>query len=429
MPVYNAEPYLHESMDSLVNQTLKEIEIICVNDGSTDGSLSILEEYAKQDDRVVVISQDNQGQGVARNAGLSLAKGEYISFLDPDDFFSVETFLESYEKAKKLDLDVLVFAVEGFDKNTKERYPLNVFFREQNTPQKDVYSYKDMLDSIFRTFNFSACNKIFRRDFINQHSIKFALIRKAEDIAFTSRALVKAQRMSGIRKVFLHYRTGNPFSTDATLYKVPLDGYYALKDIMIFLKEEGYPQVIQDHFAQVSLGYLMVFLNNSYHYFKEFRILYNHIRENIENDFGIGKLEPSKLQRIHYENYLKILNLPFDAYLHDLLMEKEKKEKYNFVRLIRQSYPNLSFFGAGVECQRMLTYFRTHDIPDPIVICDNNPQAQNELFWGIPVISFEDYLAKYENKGILITCLVETSEIYAQVQGALAENDIFKVEL
>ena len=85
IPVYNVEKYLKQCLDSVVNQTLKDIEIICVNDGSTDNSLEILEEYAQKDNRIIIISQENQGQSVARNIALEKATGEYVGFVDSDD--------------------------------------------------------------------------------------------------------------------------------------------------------------------------------------------------------------------------------------------------------------------------------------------------------------------------------------------------------
>ena len=97
IPIYNVETYLPQCLDSIINQTLKEIEIICVDDGSTDKSLDILKEYAKKDKRVAIITQKNLHAGVARNAGLSQAKGEYISFLDSDDFCEPEMFEKMYQ--------------------------------------------------------------------------------------------------------------------------------------------------------------------------------------------------------------------------------------------------------------------------------------------------------------------------------------------
>ena len=92
LPVYNVENYLKECLDSLVEQTYKDIEIICVDDGSSDSSLKILKEYAVIDNRIIVLEQKNQGAAVARNFGLSVATGEYVSFLDSDDVFSLNLF-------------------------------------------------------------------------------------------------------------------------------------------------------------------------------------------------------------------------------------------------------------------------------------------------------------------------------------------------
>lgn len=101
IPVYNAEKYLRECLDSVVNQTLKEIEIICVDDGSTDGSLTILREYRKKDKRVKVLTQANEGVSAARNRGLLSACGEFVAFLDSDDYIEISAYEISYKEAKK----------------------------------------------------------------------------------------------------------------------------------------------------------------------------------------------------------------------------------------------------------------------------------------------------------------------------------------
>ena len=92
VPVYNTEKYLRECLDSIINQTFRDIEIICVNDGSTDKSLEILKEYALKDNRIKVITQGNKGQSVARNIGLNNASGKYITFIDSDDYLDFNTY-------------------------------------------------------------------------------------------------------------------------------------------------------------------------------------------------------------------------------------------------------------------------------------------------------------------------------------------------
>ena len=101
IPTYNVEMYLVECMESVVNQTLKDIEIICINDGSTDGSLEILKSYAQKDDRIVLVDKENGGYGIGMNIGLDKATGEYIGIVEPDDFIPLNMYSDLYEKAVK----------------------------------------------------------------------------------------------------------------------------------------------------------------------------------------------------------------------------------------------------------------------------------------------------------------------------------------
>ena len=116
IPVYNSEKYLKECLDSLVNQTFKDFEIICINDGSTDNSKKLLEEYANKDDRINVYSQENQGVGAARNYGMTLAKGKYINFLDSDDILSANALKSAYEFLEKhAEIDVVSIPIFFFN--------------------------------------------------------------------------------------------------------------------------------------------------------------------------------------------------------------------------------------------------------------------------------------------------------------------------
>ena len=118
IPVYNTEKYLRQCLDSVVNQTLRDIEIICVDDGSTDGSIEILREYEQKDSRVKVLCQKNQYAGVARNNGLNYASGEYVFFMDSDDYCCHELLERAVDRAKMVDADIVVFDHECYDEST-----------------------------------------------------------------------------------------------------------------------------------------------------------------------------------------------------------------------------------------------------------------------------------------------------------------------
>ncbi len=120
VPVYNVEKYLQSCMDSLVNQTLEDIEIICVNDGSTDNSLEILESYAKKDSRIKVFTIENSGNSIARNYGIKIAKGKYVGFVDSDDYINETMFEKLYNSCEQNDLDLAICKISLFDDKTGE---------------------------------------------------------------------------------------------------------------------------------------------------------------------------------------------------------------------------------------------------------------------------------------------------------------------
>ena len=121
IPVYNVEQYLRECLDSVVNQTLKDIEIICVNDGSTDNSLVILEEYAAKDERIKIVNKENGGLSSARNCAIPLARGEYIGFVDSDDWIDLDFYEKLYNTAKKYKAEIACANLYRVS-NTKSKY-------------------------------------------------------------------------------------------------------------------------------------------------------------------------------------------------------------------------------------------------------------------------------------------------------------------
>ena len=213
VPVYNIENYLRECLDSVVNQTLKEIEIICVNDGSTDNSPLILEEYAIIDDRIRIINKENAGLAAARNTGMEYAKGEYIGFVDSDDYVDVSMFEKLYNNAKFHDSDIVMCPILVVNENYEE---LN------NRRSGDIFPYydldcfdEDFNDCVFdfkKTENFifkiavSGFNKIYRTEFINKIDAKFPEGLIFEDGPFFYRAYLKAKNCSLIRDYLYFYR-------------------------------------------------------------------------------------------------------------------------------------------------------------------------------------------------------------------------------
>ncbi|MDR3257037.1 MAG: glycosyltransferase, partial [Endomicrobium sp.] len=160
IPVYNVEPYVKDCLDSVVNQTLKDIEIVCVNDGSTDNSWRVLEEYAARDSRIKIITQANQGLACARNNGIKVAKGEYIGFVDSDDWISLDFYEKLYDNAKIENADVCVGNVKSYiNGNTQPYFNIEHFGIANDKDKKRIIST-------------NICwNKIYRRSMIEEHQL------------------------------------------------------------------------------------------------------------------------------------------------------------------------------------------------------------------------------------------------------------------
>ncbi len=210
VPVYNAEKYLKDALDSLVNQTLKDIEIICVNDGSTDNSLEILKSYAQKDERVKIISQANRGQSSARNAGLKIAKGEYIGFLDADDWVERFAFEDLYSNATNTDISICAITSHSKGiKNTKDPY-LSAEIFPKSFEQK-TFTAEDCKDFLFR-ISVTPVNKIYKREFLKQNNIIFKEGVIFEDNIFFLETFIHANSIKLSKKNLYNYRIDNTTS-------------------------------------------------------------------------------------------------------------------------------------------------------------------------------------------------------------------------
>lgn len=193
VPVYNAEKTLERCLDSLRKQTLKDIEIICVNDGSSDKSGEILAEYAAHDARFKIITQENKYIGAARNAGIDAATGEYVGFLDNDDWVSPDYYEDLYTQAKKYDADMAVIA-QRFIVAHKVGYNMN---KTQNAMHLLKHDTFDDVTSDFLSISRFVWDKIYRRSFLEKYQVKSSLRRVFfEDFFFVLQAEIHTNRIA-----------------------------------------------------------------------------------------------------------------------------------------------------------------------------------------------------------------------------------------
>lgn len=207
IPVYNAFDYLRPAMDSVIDQTLREIEIICIDDGSTDRSLDIIKEYQKSDERIRIITENNAGPATARNKGLLRSRGEYVIFLDADDFYELTLLERLYNSARSDDLDIAVCDFDVY--NTKQASFVKSADGElsEAIPSGVVFSKSTFPDSILQSTTGYVWNKLFKRSFLIERSITFAPeLYVFEDVYFVTTALCMADRIRRVGETLVHHR-------------------------------------------------------------------------------------------------------------------------------------------------------------------------------------------------------------------------------
>ena len=210
VPVYNVERYLKRCLDSLIHQTLKEIQIILVDDGSTDNSPSICDEYAAKDERILVIHKKNEGQGIARNYGLKNTEGEYVCFLDSDDYYELNTCEVLYRNLKEINADLCCFGYQIDDKDGKlVRRPLirEKIYKNSEVKEDFILHYFGDLPEDDNLRGFSSCMSSFRMSIITERKLEFPSERKvlSEDTIFSLEFCRYADIVVTLPQVFYHY--------------------------------------------------------------------------------------------------------------------------------------------------------------------------------------------------------------------------------
>ena len=229
VPIYNAEEYLEKCLNSLVNQTLKDIEIILINDGSTDGSKEIINKYKEKYDNIILVDKKNEGIGKARNDGIKKASGEYITFVDSDDYIKENMFEDYYEYSKKYNLD-MVSGLYYKVKNGKETLV--------KLPKYKIGNVKTSPNIMIAT-EYGLGAKFFKKSMIIDNNIFFEENKKYEDMPFVSKCLLKSKLVGQTPEAY-YYSLMHKNSQTSTVDSKVFDIIDILKIIMNYYKREFY---------------------------------------------------------------------------------------------------------------------------------------------------------------------------------------------
>lgn len=327
VPIYNAAPYLRECIDSLVGQTWQDIEVILVNDGSTDDSASICESYAS-DPRVIYHYQKNAGVSAARNAGLDLATGDYICFVDSDDWLE----LDALERLKDETADIVIYNFYQGDKKHQEPLTDGIYPKEALYPK--MISYLDDKGDIAYIFH-NVCMRLFRRQLVEDHHIRFnPQYHNGEDLLFTFAATMKADTISVRSSEYLyHYRPVQNSQTNSYIRN-----YWELRKKII---EEIYNLIQSDVLIdQMPLRIFSWAVNGITN-----ELRYQHgTQENIRAivtdpvcDVFRGKLDASRLNEKNQRYYQRLCDRDADSIWKDHQRQVREKKRKKAVKRIKRA--------------------------------------------------------------------------------------------
>ncbi|MBQ2666054.1 glycosyltransferase [Methanobrevibacter sp.] len=267
VPVYNVSEYLEDALSGLLNQTFHDFEAICVNDGSKDNSLEILNEFAKKDSRIKVIDKENGGCGSARNRALDAASGEYIYFFDPDDYIAPNAFEELYENITSNDSDLVIFKIAWFMEGEPVNYKKPMFNFDEIFTDVDfnnfTFTFRDVKRYVLNVA-FAPWSKLYRKEFLDKYDdFRFDLGVAFDDVPFHVKSMLRATKISFAPDFYYHYRYANPNSVNNT----SSNGIDIMKIVDIvegFLKSEGYFDELEKEFYEFKVRQIFMYMLSSH---------------------------------------------------------------------------------------------------------------------------------------------------------------------
>ena len=279
---YNAAYYLKQALDSVIGQTLKEIEIILVDDHSTDSTYTIMKQYAQCDSRIHVLRhmENTAGGGAARNLGMDMAQGEYLAVLDADDIFFSDMLERTYVCAQETKADIVMFDGDIYDDQYQDRQPCNFILRHLNLPSTSVFNPRDYADKIFQMTIGPAWNLLIKRSLKEEQGLEFESLHNSNDTTFVLLVLATAKRIAILDEKLMLYRRNHLLGTSVhtTLSKWPFDVCEALWRVRQGMEKRGLYDCFRIGFVRRALEITFLYLQRKGAVWDDFVCMYQGIQ-------------------------------------------------------------------------------------------------------------------------------------------------------
>ncbi len=413
MPVYNMEKYLSQSIESLCAQTLKEIEIICVDDGSTDTSMAILEEFAQKDDRIRIFENKEEGPGAAqaRNLGVSNATGEYLLILDSDDYFHPELAELTYEKAVETQAEIVFFDAMAVDDVTGNPNPYRNYIHFGLLPDKKVFSPTEFRENIFQVTNGSAWNKLYQTSFVKGNSLEFQAIHVMDDVFFTYSSYAVANKITCLERKLVYYRVNNASSQTNNMYRDPLSPLKFLLKLKEFLEEKGLFQRYANSFILTAHKHFRWYFRELNDY-DDLSVLYHALRDGGMNQLLWGIPTDCSLDLGWTKD---ILSLSCPEYIFQCFHRGEQFF-YTFPEDLKSSDLQVIFYGGGLRGKSLYAQNSYHNYCKIVAWVDKNYEKLGFPITGLDTLNTREY------DRIFIT--LESQEESEKIKESLVEMGI-----
>lgn len=415
--IYNSEKYLEQTIGSICAQTLKEIEIICVDDGSTDGSVRLLEKLAENDGRIKILYQTEKSDGaaLARNLGVSCAEGEYVSVLDSDDFFEPDMLEKAYLKAKDTGAEIVIYDGDIYDEVLNTIRETGMILRKEFLPEnKDVFAPTDNAEKLFFMTIGAAWNVLFSNDLIKREKLKFQSFHHADDFGFVYMGFATATSIAILQHKLVHYRSNNPNSQAANLEKWPEAAAGAFVQLKQDLENKEIFDTFQVTFTEIALHYFELYLNRMISY-TAYEHLYLSWKNKYISELALEQIEDEKFNQKRLVQLRRCLcELSPGQYLFD---REKGKGLFADEDAWKQAIPEHSriiVYGAGKRGKEIVVKIMKSDCYKLAAWSDKKYREM-----GYPIVSPEDAMSK-EYDSILVA--IESKNIYEKIKTDLIQK-------
>lgn len=395
IPIYNAEKYIGRCIESILAQGIGEQEIICVDDGSTDNSLSILREYEKAHNNIHILTQKNSFAGVARNHGLSIAKGEYVHFMDADDYVLPGAYLKVYETARRNDADYVKARNSIFDMQSGNRLDGN-FYTLENYPEdifERVISFKEYID-IFLDTSKAPWTSFVRRRFLEKRGIKFDSLKCVNDHSFYFDVVCHADRLVLCDCYMVDHQVNNKDSLmgiRSDNFVCNLQSFQIVRDVVSDVPDELYRRI---------LGWGLGSLLEWYYRLNEQQKAENEaILRQFFKELNWGEIDRCTLSDSIMNPIYEMLGIRFSDVVEYQIENTAALEDYF------QDINEVIIYGAGRVCFALIQYLaeRNYDLNKIFCIVVSNKLNNPDNILGIPVCTFKDIDLKKIKEVVIAT--------------------------